>query len=169
MKIVLAVLMIGLLTGCGVQETYETIADEVVESVMATPKQILVDLPGDALAPVLETMGEQVYLSHDYEIIIETLDAGDLGATVEAISGYPMEALTILQTQRDGIDRHEFVWASAGEYGDRLGRAVILDDGDFHYCMSVLRDTGEQGTSQISWEDVFSSFRIAQETPGTAS
>ena len=117
MKIVAIVLMIGLLTGCGAQETYETIADEVVESVMATPKQIFVDLPGDALAPVLETMGEQVYLSHDYEIVIETLNAGDLASTVEAISGYPMEALTIMNTQRDGIDRHEFVWASAGDSG----------------------------------------------------
>lgn len=169
MKIIVIALMMALLTGCAARETYETVEDEVIQSVMASPKQILVDLPGDALAPVLETMGEQVYLSHDYEIIIETLNSGDLEATVEAISGYPMEKLTLMQTQQDGIGRCEFVWASAGEYGDRLGRAVILDDGDYHYCMSVLRDTGEQGISQISWEDVFSSFRIAEGSAGIAS
>lgn len=165
MKILLCVLMIALLSGCGVQETYETIADEAVQSVMASPKQILVDLPGDALAPVLETAGEQVYLSQDYEIIIETVNAGNLAQTVEALSGFPLEELTLVQTEMNGIRRHEFVWASAGERGDRLGRAVILDDGDFHYCMSVLRDTQE--VSQISWEDVFSSFRIGSELPGT--
>ena len=160
MKIIAILLMLTLLAGCGVQETFETVADEAVQSVMAAPKQILVDLPGDALAPVLETMGEQVYLSQDYEIIIETLSSGDLTATVEALSGFPMEKLTLVQTSQEDAQRYEFVWACAGEQGDRLGRAVVLDDGDYHYCMSVLRDAQEP-VSQTCWEDVFTSFRIA--------
>ncbi len=167
MKIIVMVLMMALLSGCGTQETYETIADEAVQSVMASPRQILVDLPGDALAPVLESAGEQVYLSRDYEIIIETLDGGDLNATVSAISGYDPGELTLMKTEQEGTTRHEFVWACAGEHGDRLGRGVILDDGNYHYCMTVLRDAVSQGVSQTSWEDVFSSFHIAPEIPGT--
>ncbi len=169
MKMVLTVLMLLLLAGCGTQETYETIADVDIQSVMAQPRQILVDLPGDALAPVLKTEGEQVYLSQDYEIIIETRAAGDLKATVQALSGFEPEDVTMLKTDLKEGTRHEFVWACAGEDGDRLGRAVILDDGDYHYCMSVLRDAENQKVSQISWEDVFSSFRIAEGTPGTAA
>ena len=159
--------MMFLLAGCGAQQTYETIADEEVESVMAAPRQILVDLPGDVLAPVLKTEGEQVYLCQDYEIIIETRSAGDLRATVEALSGFSLDEVTMITSAQETGDRHEFVWACVGEAGDRIGRAVILDDGNYHYCMSVLRDAESKKVSQISWEDVFSSFRIAQETPGT--
>ena len=159
--------MMFLLTGCGTQEIFETITDEAVESVMAAPRQILVDLPGDVLAPVLKTEGEQVYLCQDYEIIIETRSAGDLPATVEAISGFSPDEVTMVTSTQENQERHEFVWACVGEAGDRIGRAVILDDGSYHYCMSVLRDAESQKVTQISWDDVFSSFRIAQETPGT--
>lgn len=158
---ILAVLATGLmLWGCQAEPTLETIADEWVQSVMAQPRQISVNLPDGALAPVLESDSEQVYLSDDYEIIIETLSAGDLNATVEHLSGYSRDNVTLVRTQQGDADRYEFVWASAGENGDRLGRAVILDDGDFHYCMSVLRDADTTKTSQIVWSDVFDSFSL---------
>lgn len=170
LKIVVTVLMMSLLLcGCGVQETYETIADEMVQPVMAQPKQIQVDLPGDVLAPVLKTAGEQVYLARDHEIIVETRSSGDLNATVAALSGFSAEELTLMQRQQDGCQRYDFVWTSAGEAGDRMGRAVILDDGDYHYCMTVLRDAAGEEMSQTSWEDVFSSFHIAGGTPDTAA
>ena len=158
---ILAVLAAGLmLWGCQAEPTLETIADEWVQSVMAQPRQISVNLPDGALAPVLESDSEQVYLSDDYEIIIETLSAGDLNATVEHLSGYSRDNVTLVRTQQGDADRYEFVWASAGENGDRLGRAVILDDGDYHYCMSVLRDADTTKTSQIVWSDVFDSFSL---------
>ena len=158
---ILAVLAAGLmLWGCQAEPTLETIADEWAQSVMAQPRQISVNLPDGALAPVLESDSEQVYLSDDYEIIIETLSAGDLNATVEHLSGYSRDNVTLVRTQQGDADRYEFVWASAGENGDRLGRAVILDDGDFHYCMSVLRDADTTKTSQIVWSDVFDSFSL---------
>ena len=60
----------------------------------------------------------------------------------------------------DDADRYEFVWVSAGEKGDRLGRGVVLDDGSYHYCMSVLRDADNPKKSQVVWSDVFSSFSL---------
>lgn len=148
-----------LLTGCGAEETFETIADEAVLPVMAQPRQITVQLPEDAVAPVLESEGEQVYVCEDYEIIIETLSSGDLSGTIRALTGYAREDLTVMETQWQEISRYEFVWAAAGESGDRLGRGVILDDGQYHYCMTLLRDA--QGKdSQIVWEQVFSSFDL---------
>ena len=83
---------------------------------------------------------------------------GDLDATVRSICGYPKEKLTIMETQWDDVTRYEFVWTAAGEKGDRLGRAVVLDDGSHHYCMSVLRDARE--VSQVVWRDVFASFTL---------
>ncbi len=153
--------LVILLGGCGTEETFETIADDLAQPVMAQRRAIAVELPEDAVAPVLESGQEQVYLCADYEIMMETLSAGDVGATVRHISGYDRENLTVLKTRQDDAVRYDFVWVSAGEEGDRLGRAVILDDGQYHYCMSVLRNAEPETSSQIVWSQVFSSFRLA--------
>ena len=150
-----------LLAGCAAEETFETVADELVVSVMAQPAQISVELPDDAVAPVLESGSEQVWMCDDYELIIQTVESGDLNATVQSISGYPKEELTILETQNQNVTRYEFVWASAGELGDYLGRAVVLDDGNYHYCRSVLRDAADTEETQIVWNEVFQSFEIS--------
>lgn len=157
MKVLLMVMAL-LLCGCGARETMETISDEPVQAVMAQPREVSVRLPDNAVAPVLEGEAEQVYLSEDYEIVIETLAAGDLDATMRSISGYGRDQLTVMETQWDHVTRYDFVWAAAGERGDRLGRAVVLDDGQYHYCMSVLRDA--QAVSQVVWRDVFASFEL---------
>lgn len=158
----MALLLTLVLSGCGAKETLETISDDIpLQPVLAQPAQISVRLPDNAVAPVLESDTEQVYLSEDYEISIETRASGDLGGTVTALTGFDPEQLTIMHTQPDGVDRYEFVWVSAGETGDRLGRAVVLDDGHYHYCMSVLRDGSNQKKSQVVWSDVFASFCLA--------
>lgn len=89
--------------------------------------------------------------------MLETLASGDLNATVQTLSGYEKDQLTVLETQQGDENRYDFVWATTGEEGQRLGRAVILDDGDYHYCLSVLRDAGE---AKIVWRDVFGSFSL---------
>ena len=89
--------------------------------------------------------------------MLETCDSGDLSATIRALSGYEKGQLTILETRQGDCDRYDFVWTMAGETGDRLGRAAILDDGNYHYCMYAIRD---QGNTNIVWRDVFSSFSL---------
>jgi len=162
MRLCCVLLCALLLAGCGRQETFETVADEPVVSVMAQPRQTKVELPDDAVAPVLESGSEQVWMCDDYELIIQTLESGDLSETVQTISGYPKEELTIMETQNQNVTRYEFVWASAGEKGDCLGRAVVLDDGNYHYCMSVLRDAADTEKSQIVWNEVFRSFTLEE-------
>lgn len=154
--------LVLLLQGCGAEDTLETISDELVQSVMASPRQITVRLPDDTVAPVLESDQEQVYLCQDYEILVETMASGDLNETVRHLSGYEKEKLTLVQTEQEDVKRYEFVWVSAGEEGERLGRAVILDDGNYHYCLSVLRDADSTANSQIVWSDVFQSFGLVQ-------
>ena len=159
-KCCLVILAAFLLCGCAAEETFETVADDLVAPVMAQPREITVRLPDNAVAPVLESDIEQVYLSEDYEIVIETLSSGDLNATIEALCGYQKDQLTTMETQWDNVTRYDFVWASAGEKGERLGRAAILDDGSYHYCMSVLRDAATVEKTQIVWSDVFNSFAL---------
>lgn len=146
------------LCGCKAEETFETVSDEIVSPVMSQPRQIAVRLPDDAVSPVLESEARQIYMSEEYEITIETLSSGDLNATVQSLTGYEIEQLTVMETGNEDVKRYDFVWVSTGDLGECLGQAVILDDGEYHYCMSVLRDAGKR--TQIVWSDVFSSFTL---------
>lgn len=146
-----------LLCGCKAEETLETVSDEWIVPVMAQPREISVRLPENTVLPVMEQDGSKLYMGQDYEIMVETLASGDLNDTIRTISGFENEQLTVLQTQQADADRYDFVWTTTGEGGERLGRAVILDDGNYHYCMTVLRDAEE---SIVVWQDVFSSFAL---------
>ena len=121
------------LCGCGARETLETIADDIpVESVLGEMREISVRLPDGAVSPVLKSEAEQLYLSEDYEILVQTCPAGNLNDTIRKLTGFDKEQLTVMETEQDGAKRYDFVWAAAGEDGERLGRAAVLDDGRYH-------------------------------------
>ena len=160
-KWLLLLLMTGLLAGCGAEDTFETVADELVQPVMLQPRFVCVDLPGETALPVVENDNGRIYICNDYEIVLQTMASGDLEETMEIMSGLGAEDMTVMETTSDGIRRYEFVWAAAGEGGDQTGRGVILDDGNYHYCLSVLRFADLPEKTQINWEDVFSSFCLA--------
>ena len=153
-----------LLGGCGKAETFETVADELDVPVLAQPRTVTVDIPGEAEQGALETASGRLYVTDDYEIILETMDSGDLDATLLELTGRSKDQLTVLETREDGLKRYEFVWATAGEEGDRLGRGIILDDGNYHYCLSVERPADPEKASQVVWTQVFSSFGLEPES-----
>lgn len=149
-----------LLTGCGSEEVMETVADEWVVPVMAQPLQITVDLPGEAAMPVSESDSGRLYLCQDYEIALQTLSSGDLNATLQSVTGYGKEDLTILETLRSGLPCYEFTWTCAGEEGDRIGQGILMDDGSYHYVMTALWDAEKTESMQVIWSEVFSSFDV---------
>lgn len=150
-----------LLCGCAAEQTYETVLDVWQEQQEITPRAICVDLPGESAMPAMDSDGGRVYISSDYEIYIQTLPGGDIDATMQALSGYQREDLTVLSTMQEDTAKYEFVWATAGEGGDLLGRGIILDDGNYHYTMAVLRNADTAQKSAVVWDGVFSSFRLA--------
>ncbi len=150
-----------LLCGCKAEETFETVADVWAEQEKPPVREISVKLPGEAVVPAVESGSGRMYQCQDYEIYIQTLDSGNLDATIQTVTGYSREELTVMETLLEGVSRYEFVWTSAGETGDRLGRGVVLDDGEYHYVMTVLRDAQTTKTSQIVWSEVFDSFSLA--------
>ena len=161
MKKYCVLLLMGLLLcGCKQQETMETISDEMLLPVMAQPRNIAVALPGEAALPVVENDAGRIYLCDEYEIVLQTLDGGDLDRTMQTVSGLERDQLTIMETFADDVNRYEFVWTSAGERGEQLGRGVILDDGSYHYCLSVLRNAEKADKSQINWNQVFGTFKL---------
>ena len=159
-KWICAAMAIFLLTGCGVQTTMETVADVVVEPEAPAPRAISVSLPGETAMPAMESESGRFYLASDYEIWVQTLPGGDMTTTIETMSGFLPEDLTVITTESGDCHRHEFVWATAGEGGDLLGRGVILDDGNYHYTMTVLRSAQTVANSPVVWDGVFGSFKV---------
>lgn len=148
-----------LLGGCGTEETLETVSDEWVEPVIAPAREIRVSLP-EEVAPVAENTTGALYIASGYEIHIQTVDGGDLDETIRSISGHERDDLTVIATEPEGLRRYDLVWTAAGEGGDRIGRAVIIDDGAHHYTMTVLRDADSVETDQVVWRTVFESFTL---------
>ena len=159
-KRVLIALTALMLTGCAGEETFETVSDDLVQSASAEIREVFLSLPPEAATPVLEEEGNCIYICGDYEIYRQTLEAGDLNATVQAVSGYASDDLTVIETMQGACKRYDFVWASTGEVGDRVGRACILDDGHYHYCLSVMGDAETAGEHSLVWEAMFETFSL---------
>ena len=150
-----------LLCGCARQaETAETVADLWEAPALAAPREIRLELPGEALECAMESDTGRLYLGDGYDVMVQTLSGGDLEATIRALTGFSKEEITVVQTRRDYPKRWEFAWATAGETGDRMGRGVIIDDGNYHYCLSTLLDV-DAPESQIVWSEVFNSFELS--------
>ena len=150
------------LTGCGMAETFETVGDDLLQPVMGQIRQIDLDLPESAAAPVMnEDDGGKLYLCDGYVLTVQTLDGGDLNRTVRNLSGFSVEDITILETHTQGIKRYDWVWSAAGEGGDQVGRAVVLDDGSHHYCVTVMADEQTAGSLDDQWTRLFATVALS--------
>ena len=155
------VLLCALLTGCAAAPTFETVGDDVLIPVMGQAKQVVLRLPEGAAAPVVNSEdGSRLFLCDGYDLMIHTLNGGDLNATVKTVCGYDVQKVTVLQSQKDGLKRYEWVWTTAGEGGDQIGRAVIFSDGAYHYCVCAMADAATAGSLEREWADVFSSIML---------
>ena len=158
-KYVWIILTALLLTGCAQAETGETVADVWEEPVQVwEPREIRLELPGEAVACAMESDTGRLYLGDGYEVMVQTLPGGDLDATIRSLTGFDREDITVMQTGQEP-KRWEFAWAAAGERGERVGRGVVLEDGSYHYCLSVLQDADDDDC-QIIWSQVFATFSL---------
>lgn len=151
-----------LLCGCGSRETGETVADVWDVPAMAQPREIAVELPGELSVCTMESDAGRLYIGDGYEAAVQMTQGGDLDGTLRSLTGFSKKDLTVLETKAGDVRRYEFVWASQGERGDRLGRGVVLDDGNYHYCLSVLQDVDAIDDCQIIWSSVFHSFSLEE-------
>lgn len=161
MKKLCVMLALILLCGCSAEQTFETVADEMVQSVLAQPKEILLRLPEETLLPAMETDNGTLYLCDGYDVSVQTVESGDLESTICLVSGFSSEDLTVIQTAAGEYQCYEFVWTSATDLGEQVGRAMILDDGNYHYILSTLAPAAHAQEYQEIWNGIFESFGIA--------
>lgn len=153
--------IVVLLCGCSGEQVLETVNDELLINTGAPLKQITVKLPSDASRSVLAAEdGSELYFCDGYILTLQTSPAGDLDQTVRRLCGYSRDRLTVMETRQGGVKRYDWTWSSAGEGGAQVGRAAVLDDGDHHYCMTVMADEAGCGKLDARWDSLFTSLSL---------
>lgn len=126
--------------GCADDEpVFETICDDIIEPVAAEPAPVSVWIPDGAAAQTMvdETAGE-CYTWEDSELRVQTLTGGDIRATLQQLTGLAPEKLTVMEYRRGEVQMYQTVWCMTEEAGITMGRCLVADDGNFHYCISLL-------------------------------
>lgn len=161
-KLAVVFLLCVFLCGCGAAETFETLGnvqhEPSEEPVMGT---VCLSLPDTAKAEVFAVDGSTLYECDGYCLTVQTLASGDLLGTIETLSGFQSEKLTVMQTKTEKGKRYEWVWTAVGEGGDILCRATVLDDGSYSYCLCAMVAAENALLVQQEWNSVFSSFSIS--------
>lgn len=149
------------LTGCSAQETMETISDMMDVSDVAIVQQVQLSLPEDAALATLENEDAgKLYLCDGYSVAVQTMESGDLGRTLKQTTGFSREQLTVITTQQKNCTRYDCAWSAAGEGGDQTCRGAILDDGYYHYVITVMADADKAGQLTAAWKHILDSATL---------
>ena len=150
-----------LLCGCSAQETFEQVYDELLLPVVAPMGELKLTLPEEAGVPTLVSeTGDRLYFCDGYTLAVQTLEAGDLDQTLQSLCGYGRQDLTVLETREGTLDRYDWVFTCIGEEGTQLGRGAILDDGNYHYCATVMAQEAASGSLTGQWDAIFRSMHL---------
>lgn len=160
-KILCMFIAVFLLAGCSAQ-TFEKVEDMNDVQAMVTPATLLMDLPEEAAAPAMQGSSGTLYFCGDYDIMVEVMPSGNLNSTLQTLTGFGRDELKLIQTIRCGVDCYEGVWSAAGEAGDHVGRVLILDDGSFHYCISVMAMAEDISACAGDWNSLLTSVALAE-------
>ena len=153
-------LLVFLLCGCTSQKEFETLSDDVQYS-LVEPSDIILDLPEKVAVSVFgDGDGNEIYIANDYTVETYLLPSGDMDKTVLEVTGFLKKDIQIMETESDGIKRYECVWTSAGEGELQACRATILDDGNYHYVLTVVGDQAAASKCSEEWKQIFKSYML---------
>lgn len=154
-----------LFTGCGQPEAFETMSDRYQIPEPSEPQNTTVWLP-EGLVEQASENGQELYLGEDFSAWVQILPSGDLDATLRAVTGYSREKLELLGRETDQGHRWECAWTCAGEEGDLVARTLVVDDGSYHYTLTVQAAAEKAGQLALTWQEMFRLFRLGQEEIG---
>lgn len=168
---VLGIASLLLLAGCSPSRELETVSDTMVQPQRGEMQQMVINLPETAAAAVMsaEETGT-VYFCDDFVLTMQTVESGDLQRTLMDTTGYMPNQLPVMETVQGNAKRYDCIWTAAGEAGDQVGRCAVLDDGNYHYILTVMADANKSAElTQSVWNSLFSTYRIAPEEEGLNS
>lgn len=153
-------LVVLMLSGCGTQEVFEQVED-VYQVVAPQAGRLCVQIPEDAAVTAMGTAQDHaIYFCDGYTLAVQTMAGGDMNRTLRQVTGYEAERLTLFQTRVGEIEGYECVWTSAGEGGDQVGRLLLLDDGVYHYTVTVMADAQKAGDLSLIWDSLLNSVTL---------
>lgn len=162
-KWLLCLVFVMLLSGCGAKQTFETVDDELLQPVMAEVGTVELSLPPEASAQtMLAEKEDKLYFCDGYTLAVQIMDCGDLNRTCRELCGYDVQMLNIVETAAQGQRRYDWVWTTVSEEGDCVGRAAVIDDGSYHYCVSLQTQAQLAGEMEEAWGGILRSFGVSQ-------
>lgn len=159
-KSICILLLMCLLTACGGEKPMETVQD-VYTPLNDTPMQVELTLPADATVQTLSSDAGKLYLCDSFTVMVQTLPGGALSRTLRDTTGYAQDRLTLIETEKAGVTCYRLSWATVGEGGDQAARTIILDDGKFHYAITVMASAEKAGDLKDTWQRIFSSVKLS--------
>ena len=154
-------LLVFVLTGCEAKETFETVDDLAITPAVTEAKRVHVSFPEETLVQTMEdASGGKLYLCDGYTITVETFSSGDLERTVQETTGYSTDRISLIQTKAGNAMRYDCAWSAAGEAGDQVCRAAILDDGDYHYVVTMMTPAENAENLIQTWQVVLGSVSL---------
>lgn len=164
-KLILVVLSAMLLCGCGREElpVFETVGQGAYEPVSKPePGRISILIPEQAASETMtDGSGGQLYTWDGNILQLLTMEGGSLERTVASITGFSPSELTVMQYAKGDLTYYQTVWSTADEQGIMLGRALIADDGNYHYCLSLL--SPEDADTQPVYDQLCATFSVRSE------
>ena len=155
------VLVALMLCGCGAQSVFETVDDEAVLDVSVVEQHIHLTLPPEAAVPTAQSPeGGSLYICDGYTLTVQTLSGGDLDRTMRQVTGFSAADLQSIKTKSGNVTCYHTAWTAAGETGEQIARAVILDDGLHHYAVSVMAPAEQAGQLQDTWAELLGSVSL---------
>ena len=158
-KVWIAVVLLLGLTGCAEPPVYETMTDVLIPA-WEPECRLVLELPEDAVQMVMGTEDAKIFLCDRYSIALQTMPGGDLNRTLFTLSGFAEDALTVMQTEEQGVKCYECVWSAAGESQPQMCRGLILDDGEYHYTVTVMAPADMAGGLSEDWQKLTESARL---------
>ena len=150
-----------ILSGCGAQQTFETVSDLYAVPVSAATYEVQLSLPEDALLQTMEAQdGSKLYLCDDYSVTVQTLPSGDLDRTLRAVTGFGKEELRYIRRDKEGYKSYHCAWSSVSGEEETVCRGVILDDGTNHYAVSVMAEYTKAGELDAQWQHILDSVAL---------
>lgn len=158
-KLLLIFGMLCLLTGCTGEGILETVED-VYAPQKTVPMAVSLTLPEEAAMQTLSSSAGALYLCDGFTVTVQTFQGGDLNRTVKETTGYTLDRLTLMETAKDSATCYRLSWVSLGEGGDQAARTMILDDGVYHYAVTVMAPAETAGALTDLWQEIFTSVRL---------
>ena len=161
MKVLCVLCTVLLLCGCQMRRDYETMADTYIQPDAPAMGEVTLLLPTGAEAVTVENgQNGKMWMCEDYWVCLETSQSGNLEETLRTLTGHSKEQLSPICLDNGQQKRYECVWMSVGENGDQINRAVILDDGNYHYALTLHTAAEAAGELTEQWKNITTTFAV---------